>query len=103
VQCVEGSGVHGGDLVVVERQETHGAQPHEAAVAHTADTVAPQHTAHTHRHTGRAGISTETHTGRHTGRHTQVDTHRQTHTGRHTQLYHHLYQQEDNNLKTEIK
>lgn len=46
VQCVEGSRAHGGDLVVVEWQETHGAQAHEAAVAHTADVVTPQHAAH---------------------------------------------------------
>lgn len=47
VQCVEGAGVHGGDLVVVERKESDRTQPHEAAVTHTADPVASQHTVHT--------------------------------------------------------
>lgn len=47
VQRVEGSGVHGGNLVVIEWQQTHRTQPHEAAVAHTADAVAPQHATHT--------------------------------------------------------
>lgn len=47
VQSVKGSGVDGGDLVVVERQEAHWAQPDKAAVAHTADSVAPQHAVHT--------------------------------------------------------
>lgn len=48
MQCVEGSGVHGGDLVVIERQETYRAQAHKAAVTHTADAVTPQHTTHIH-------------------------------------------------------
>lgn len=56
VQRVEGARVHGGDLVVVERQETHRAQAHEAAVAHTADPVTPQHTVHTHTDTHINGI-----------------------------------------------
>lgn len=48
VQRVEGTGVHRGDLVVVERQQTYRAQPHKAAVAHTADPVTPQHATQTH-------------------------------------------------------
>lgn len=55
VQSVEGSRVHRGDLVVIERQEAHRAQPHEAAVTHTAESVTPQHTAHK---------NTQTHTGK---------------------------------------
>lgn len=47
MQRVEGSGAHRGDLVVVEREEPHRTQPHEAAVTYTADTVTPEHAAHT--------------------------------------------------------
>ena len=51
VQGVEGAQVHGGDLVVVEGEQTHGAQAYKATVTDTADTVTPQHPAHTHTHT----------------------------------------------------
>lgn len=47
VQRVKRSGVDGGDLVVVERQEANRAQSDKAAVAHAADFVAPQHAVHT--------------------------------------------------------
>ena len=49
VQSVKRSGVDRGDLVVVERQEAHRAQPDKAAVAHAADPVAPQHAVDTSR------------------------------------------------------
>lgn len=51
VQRVEGSGVHGGDLVVVEGEETDRTQPNEAAVTHTADAITPEHTLYTQTHT----------------------------------------------------
>lgn len=43
VQRVEGAGRHGGDLVVIQREQADRAQPCEAVIAHTAHPVAPQH------------------------------------------------------------
>lgn len=43
MQRVEGAGCHGGDLVVIQREQAHRAQPCEAVISHTAHPVAPQH------------------------------------------------------------
>lgn len=43
LQCVEGSGCDGGQLVIVERQQADVVQPREAVVVDAADLVVPQH------------------------------------------------------------
>lgn len=43
MQRVEGAGCHGGDLVVIQREQADRAQPCEAVISHTAHPVAPQH------------------------------------------------------------
>lgn len=44
-KCGEGSGCDGGDPIVVEGKQPHGAQASEGVIVHTADHVTPQHPA----------------------------------------------------------
>lgn len=43
LQCVEGSGGDCGQLVVVQRQQSHVVEPRKTVVMDTADLVVPQH------------------------------------------------------------